>query len=136
MALMRAGQELAHDPALALHFGEANEMADLSIVGLIANACETAAEAFEQLGRYGRLIIDVEVDDGGAAPRPYRARRASFWLIDTRQNPNDFPELTESTFARMILPAAPSANADCKAATSPMRRRPIATSMRASSACR
>src|SRR5919206_580757 len=24
------------------------------------------------------------------------------WVVDTRKNPNDFPELTESTFARMV----------------------------------
>jgi hypothetical protein len=38
---MRAGQEL--DPALALHFGEAFEITELSIVGLMGQACETVA---------------------------------------------------------------------------------------------
>src|ERR1700733_6950438 len=54
IALMRAGKELSGDPALALHFGEAYEMTELSIVGLIGQACDGGAEAFAQLGRYNR----------------------------------------------------------------------------------
>jgi len=65
VSLMRAGQALTGDPALALHFGEAFEMTELSIVGLIGMTCETFADAFEQLGRFAQLIIDVEVDDPG-----------------------------------------------------------------------
>src|SRR5476649_1633898 len=56
VALMRAGQELCNDPALALHFGEVFDMAELSIVGLLCQACGTVAEAFAQLNRYERLI--------------------------------------------------------------------------------
>src|SRR5205823_2435846 len=48
IALMRAGKELANDPALALHFGEAYDMEELSIVGLIGGACENLAEAMAQ----------------------------------------------------------------------------------------
>ena len=37
-ALMRAGQELSGDPALALHFGAAFHITELSIVGLMGQA--------------------------------------------------------------------------------------------------
>ncbi|MBS0273605.1 MAG: AraC family transcriptional regulator [Proteobacteria bacterium] len=100
VALMRAGKELANDPALALHYGETSDFAEVSVVGLIGNASETMAEALQQLNRYGRLVIEF---DGG--PNRFATERAgpdSYWLIDIRENPNDFPELTESTFARMI----------------------------------
>ena len=100
VALMRAGQEF--DPALALHFGEAFEIAELSVVGLIGQACETVADAFAQLGRYNRLMIDVEVE-GPNDERLVLARVGGrLWLVDTRRNPNDFPEITESSFARMV----------------------------------
>ena len=99
VALMRAGQALAHDPALGLHFGEINQMADVSLVGLIANASETMMEAFQQLNRYGRLVIEF---DGGPDRFRMAQERGGIWLVDNRQNPNDFPELTESTFARMV----------------------------------
>jgi len=54
VALMRAGRELCNDPALAPHFGEVFDMAELSIVGLLGQACETMAEAFAQLNRPNR----------------------------------------------------------------------------------
>ena len=102
MALMRAGKEMANDPALALHFGEAYDVSELSIVGLMGYACETAADAFAQLGRYTRLMIDVDVDGKGGARHVLSREKGRLSLIDTRENPNDFPELTESSFARMI----------------------------------
>ncbi len=99
VSLMRAGKELCNDPALALHFGEAFGMDELSIVGLIGGACETMADAFEQLNRYSRLIADGVA----AGDRLVLSRIAGqLWLIDTRKNPNDFPETTEASFARMV----------------------------------
>jgi AraC-like DNA-binding protein len=99
IALMRAGKELAQDPALALHYGETNDMAEISVVGLIANASETVGEAFAQLNRYGRLVIEF---DGGPDRFRLANERGGLWLVDSRRNPNDFYELTESTFARMV----------------------------------
>jgi AraC-like DNA-binding protein len=52
-----------------------------------------------QLNRYTRLAIEVETE---AADR-YQFERGDggIWLIDSRLNPNDFPDLTESSFARI-----------------------------------
>jgi len=101
IALMRAGKELCHDPALALHFGEAFDMADISIVGALGSACETAAGSLRLTNRYARLVADL---DGVAAGDRYQLSRASdgLWVVDTRKNPNAFPELTESSFARIV----------------------------------
>ena len=99
VALMRAGKELAHDPALALHFGETNDMSQISVVGLIGNASETMAQAFVQISRYGRLVVEF---DGPANRFRLEHDHAGTWAVDNREHPNDFPELTESTFARMI----------------------------------
>jgi AraC-like DNA-binding protein len=101
IALMRAGKELCNDPALALHFGEAFGMEELSIVGLMGRASETIADAFAQLNRYERLVADI--DGAAAGNRLVLTRNGDeLWIVDTRKNPNDFPELTESSFARMI----------------------------------
>lgn len=99
VALMRAGKELSGDPALALHYGETNDMAQVSIVGLIGAASETMMHAFAQLNRYGRLVIEFD-----GPPERFRVEQDSrgMWVVDNREHPNDFPELTESTFARMI----------------------------------
>jgi AraC-like DNA-binding protein len=99
VALMRAGKELSGDPALALHYGETNDLSQISVVGLIGNASETMGEALAQLNRYGRLVVEF---DGGPDRFKVAVEPSGVWMIDTRENPNDFPELTESTFARMI----------------------------------
>lgn len=99
VALMRAGQELTGDPALALHYGATVDLSRVSVVGLISNASRTMLEAFAQLNRYGRLVIEF---DGGPDRFRLRPDATGLWLIDDRRNPNDFHELTESTFARMI----------------------------------
>lgn len=99
-ALMREGQTLSGEPALALYFG-ALAFEEMSIVGLICHAAETMTQAFTQMNRYGRLVIEVEGVSSG--PRFKIVRRdGETWVEDTRANPNDFPELTESTLARFV----------------------------------
>jgi AraC-like DNA-binding protein len=113
VALMRAAKELSRDPALALHFGEAYDMTELSIVGLLGQAAMSGAEAFAQLGRYTRLIADIEVEapDGGDR-LVFQQENGETWLVDRRRNPNDFPELTESSFARMMATGRRFGSAD------------------------
>lgn len=101
IALMRAAKELTNDPALALHYGEAVDLSELSIVGLIMNASETMGDAFIQMNRFGRLAIEVEGVGVGTDRFKMAHHNGGVWLVDTRANPNDFPELTEVTFARM-----------------------------------
>jgi len=101
VALMRAAKAGTGDPALALHFGEAFEIDELTIVGLIGRACETWEQAFAQLTRYSQLIIDVPVDDPKGRRLVVERERGQAWIVDTRSDPNAFEELTESSFARM-----------------------------------
>lgn len=101
VALMRHAKAETGDPALALHFGAELALSEISIVGLIGEASATMGDALAQINRYGRLV--VEVDGVGEGPRfAMRPGPGGVWLVDQRANPNDFPELTESTFARTI----------------------------------
>jgi len=100
-ALLRAAQVMCADPAFALHYGEAVDMSEVSIVGLIMNASETMADAFAQMQRFGRLALEVEgVSDG--ARFSLTQRDGQLWMVDSRANPNAFPELTEGAFARLV----------------------------------
>ncbi len=101
VALMRAARDLCDDPALALHFGEAVDLAELSIVGLIMNASATMGDAFAQMQRFGRLTLETEgLSDG---PRfEMVVRDGQPWMVDTRADPDAFPELTEGAFARLV----------------------------------
>jgi AraC-like DNA-binding protein len=99
--LMRAGQELCGDPALALHFGEAVPVSAISLVHMVGASSETMAEGLALMNRYAPLT--VEVDIVGAGDRfVFERDEGEVWVIDRRENPNDFPELTESAFARVI----------------------------------
>ncbi len=104
VALMRVGKELTGDPALALHFGEEFDMADLSIIGLIGHASETIAEAMVQVNRFQRLGADIDLDV--SVPRFEILRdEAGLWMVDHCKTPADFPEFTESFFARVVCGA-------------------------------
>lgn len=103
VALMAAAKALTGDAALALHFGEAVDMTALSIVALIAQGCETPDDALAALNRFARLA--VEVDAGGADRFEAAWRDGRLFIVDRRPDPDEFPELTESTFARMMCSA-------------------------------
>lgn len=100
MALLRAAKRLCGDPALALHHGDAVNLAEVSVVGLIGYACETMLDAFAQLQRYSRLIMDLDL--GGSDRFELLTDEAGLWLVDRRSNPNQYPELTEGTFAQIV----------------------------------
>ena len=99
--LMRAGKELSGEPMLGLLFGSTVRFNDLTIVGLITHAAPDMPEAFRQMNRYGRLVIDTTAPSDGDRFVITREGTRAF-IIDTRKNPNEFPELTESTLGRFI----------------------------------
>lgn len=100
-ALMHAAQSGTGEPALAMLYGEAIDMSEVSIVGLIMNASSTMGDAFAQMQRFGALAVELQTAPG--QPRFQLAERAGqLWMTDMRPSPNDFPELTEAAFARLV----------------------------------
>ncbi|MFT4632136.1 MAG: AraC-like DNA-binding protein [Candidatus Pseudothioglobus sp.] len=100
-ALMVASKALCNAPALGVQLGEAAVFSQISIVGLICSCAATTAEAFAQINRYGRLVVEVNGHRPGGRFEVVPGD-GEVWLLDTRQDPNSFPELTESAFAIMI----------------------------------
>ncbi len=100
--LIRAAAAMTGNPAFALSYGAETDFRAFSVVGLIAHASATMAEALAQMNRYSRLV--VEVDGVVEGPRFANVMRDDgMWLDDLRENPNDFPELTETTWSRFIV---------------------------------
>jgi AraC-like DNA-binding protein len=100
VALLRAAKRLCGDPAFALHYGETVNLAEVSVVGLIGHASETMLDAFVQLQRYSRLVMDFDL---GPGPRFTLDRdETGLWIVDRRPEPNTAPELTETVFAQMV----------------------------------
>jgi len=105
VALMTASKQLCGDPSLALHLGAAQDFKELSVVGLICYAAPTMGEALAELNRYGRLVAEVDVP-GGDARFQIQPLGGNVWLVDTRRDPDSFPEMTESTWSRFIAETA------------------------------
>ena len=116
VALMKAAKELCRTPAFALELGTAKDFREITVVGLICYAAPTMGEALKELNRYGRLVAELDVPAQGARFQ-VRPRDGALWLVDTRIDPNAFPELTEETWSRFIsettrhFPGAPFAKA-------------------------
>jgi AraC-like DNA-binding protein len=104
VALMEAGVEACGEPALALLFGEAVRLQDISIVGLIGEAAETTEEARRQLNRYARLMLDE--DDARVSEHLELVRDGGgVWLKLTSPLYAGNRLLVESSFARSICGA-------------------------------
>src|SRR5262245_384040 len=101
VALMRAAKELSGDPALALHFGESVPVSEISLGAVVGAYSESMADGIALANRYAPLAVEVDVLGGGDR-FTFERGDGEIWVIDRRENPNDFPELTESAFARMV----------------------------------
>jgi hypothetical protein len=105
LAMLHAGIELCNEPALALLFGEAVKLADISIVGMMGQLAGNSEEGRRQMGRYGRLALDE--DEGDPAELMKIVRDGSdLWLRSTSRLYVENPHLTESAFARWRLRCA------------------------------
>lgn len=100
LALFDAAIALTRDPALALHFGEAVRMQEISIVGLIAEAADTTAEVGRQLNRYARLMVD-----GGGSPvdvfRPFPSTDGIWMEIGDVFSQS--PYMVEAELSRLVF---------------------------------
>ena len=101
IALLHAGVALCNEPALALLFGEAVKLPDISIVGMMGQLAGNSEEARGQISRYGRLALDE--DEGDPSDLMEVVRDGSdLWLRSTSRLYVEHPLLTESAFARCV----------------------------------
>lgn len=98
--LMRNAKTLTGDEALALHFGQQADLAEFSVLGGLRPSSGRPIDGLSQTNRFVQLLIDVPIS--GATRFELEERDDGLWVVDTRSDPNAFPELTESTFARKI----------------------------------
>lgn len=105
-ALMRTAKSLTGEPALALQLGEAFDLSELSILGLICHASATMLDAFRQMNRYGQLVVEARSTADGELFELVR-KRGALWMVDNRIMPPDFPELIETAFALIVCGTRP-----------------------------
>ena len=99
--LARAAALLSGDPALALRFGASPLFFERSILGLIISASNSMSDAIVQMNRYGPLVNDFPAT-GSKGRFVVAQANGETWFEDRRADPNDFPEITEAVFARLV----------------------------------
>jgi AraC-like DNA-binding protein len=99
--LVQASVVDTSDPALPLRYPLETELDSASIVGLIIQTSATLADAFIQLNRYAKLMMEIDVMSGEKR-HPVEVKGAEAWILDARPNPNEFPELTEIALGRIV----------------------------------
>jgi len=106
ITLMKVGIELCNEPALALLFGEAVRLQDISIVGFLGETLSDIDSGPAMMNRYARLALDP--DDGGNGNAIELVREGGdVWLKSAIEAYVDHPLLTESAFARNVCDMRP-----------------------------
>jgi AraC-like DNA-binding protein len=102
IALMRAAKAATGDPALALHWSEDVNLLEVSVVGLLGYASRDMMEAFGQLQRYARLVVEVDLPADAPTRFSHVQAHGGLWIVDNRADPDALYEHTETAFARMV----------------------------------
>jgi AraC-like DNA-binding protein len=101
LALFDAAAELTGMPAISLEYGKAVRMQEISIVGLICEACETVLDVPKQLNRYASLVVGEERGEPATLMRGV-AKNGGIWI----EVPSDLftanPLIAECELARLV----------------------------------
>lgn len=98
--LLHAAKDMTGNPAFALHHAMDTELEKISVVGLIVHTSKSFVDSMEQLNRYAKLMIEIDVMEGDAERFSFEPSPEGIWIVDNRPNPNSFPELSEMNYGR------------------------------------
>ena len=101
VALFAAAAELTNEPAIALQYGEAVRMQEISIVGLICEACETTMDVGRELNRYAALVVDDDRGEPGVLMRGIM-KEEGLWIEGPHELFTAYPVIAEAEFARLV----------------------------------
>lgn len=100
-ALIEAACAASGDGALPIRYSLGTKLEEVSIVGLIVHSSASMADSMIQLNRYARLMVELDIMNG-AERYSISPENGQIWIVDNRPDPNSFPALTETAFARFI----------------------------------
>jgi AraC-like DNA-binding protein len=101
IALFKAAAELTGMPAISLEYGKAVRMQEISIVGLICEACETVLDVPKQLNRYAALVVDEDRGEPATLMRG-AMRNGGVWIEGPSNLFTDNPLIAETELARLV----------------------------------
>jgi AraC-like DNA-binding protein len=99
--LLRVAATLTNEPAITLEFGKAIRMQEISIVGLICEACETTVDVGRQLNRYAALVLDEDRGEPATLMRGVM-KDGGVWIEGPTDMFNNYPLIAETEFARLV----------------------------------
>jgi AraC-like DNA-binding protein len=102
LALFNAAAELTGMPAISLEYGKAVRMQEISIVGLIGEACESVLDVPVQINRYANLVIDEEHEGEPAILMRGAARDGGVWIEGPSALFTDHAVIAETEMARLV----------------------------------
>lgn len=101
ITLIRTAGRMTGDPALPLNHAVETQLERMTVVGLIVHSSASMPDAMNQLNRYARLMVEVDVMDG-AERFSVDATEGEVWIVDNRPDPELTPEVTEAALGRFI----------------------------------
>jgi AraC-like DNA-binding protein len=99
--LLKVAADLTHEPAITLHFGKAVRMQEISIAGLICEACETTMDVGRQLNRYAALVVDEDRGEPATLLQGVM-KDGGLWIEGPSSMFQRYPLITETEFARLV----------------------------------
>lgn len=101
IALFEAAAELTCIPAISLEYGKAVRMQEISIVGLICEACESVREVPVQINRYSMLVVDEDRGEPATLMRGV-AKDGQTWVEGPSALFTENPLIAETELARLV----------------------------------
>lgn len=99
--LFEVAAALTGIPAISLEYGKAVRMQEISIVGLICEACESVLDVPVQLNRYASLVVDDERGEPATLVRG-AAKAGGVWIEGPSNLFSENRAITEAEFARLV----------------------------------
>jgi AraC-like DNA-binding protein len=99
--LFEAAAALTGIPAISLEYGKAVRMQEISVVGLICEACESVLDVPVQLNRYASLVVDEEHGEPATLMRG-AARDGGVWIEGPSSLFSENSAIVEAEFARLV----------------------------------
>ena len=101
IALYEAAAELTGIAAISLEYGKAVRMQEISIVGLICEACESVLEVPVQINRYAMLVVDEDRGEPATLMRG-AMRDGGYWIEGPSNLFAENPLIAETELARLV----------------------------------
>ncbi len=101
IALFEAAADLTGIPAISLEYGKAVRMQEISIVGLICEACESVREVPAQINRYAMLVVDEDRGEPATLMRG-AVRDGGVWVEGPSLIFAENPLIAEAELARLV----------------------------------